>query len=101
MNACGILEKFSSQPIGLPTHYDEQSGTYETLGCFCNFQCAYAYRLEHRSAESAPLWLLFKAYNDMHKEQFPNAAVPKLVPAPPRQALKRFKGSMGFGTILE
>jgi len=95
------LEKFSTQPIGLPTHYDDHSGTYETLGCFCSFPCAYAYRLEHRSAESAPLWLLFKAYNDMHKEQFPAIAPPKLVPAPPRQALKRFGGPMELEEFLK
>jgi hypothetical protein len=95
------LDKFATQPIGLPVHYDEQSGTYETVGCFCSFQCMYAYRLEHRSAEYAPLNLLFQAYKDAYKEQYPGVAIPKLVPAPPRQALKRFGGLMDLEDFLK
>lgn len=91
------LEHFSTRRIGLPLFYNDTSATYESIGCFCSFECAYAYRLEHKSAEAAPLWLLFKA----HREMDHSVIKPKLISAPNRQRLKRFGGTMDLDTFLK
>lgn len=89
------LGHFNTKPVGLPIYYDSLSDTFDSIGCFCSLQCAYAYRLEHRSAEAAPLDLLFQAYR-----RTKSAKKKPLLPAPPRQALKRFGGSMNLDQFL-
>ena len=87
------LAPFSTPVVGLPLHYDEDSETFESVGCFCSLPCVYAYRLEHRSAEAAPLELLFRAYRMIGGKG-------NLVPSPPRQALIRFGGTMTLSEFL-
>jgi hypothetical protein len=97
------MEPFSTEPVGLPIKYDRVTGTFDTIGCFCSLQCAYAYRLEHRSAEAAPLWMLFKAHRMLQQqlEEDDDQVLQKtLIPAPPRQALKRWGGAMDLDEFL-
>jgi len=102
------MGSFDTVPVGLPLHYDAATGVFDTIGCFCSLQCAYAYRLEHRSAEAAPLHLLFKAHRmiqaeEREKSEESEARRPPflpLVPAPPRQALKRWGGAMELDEFL-
>lgn len=82
------LGPITSEVLGLPTNYDETTRSYETIGRFCSFQCMYAYRLEHKSAECAPLWLLFRAFREV------DTTGGKLRPARPRQELARFGGAL-------
>lgn len=94
------LGKINGQPLGLPIYYDDVTKSYESIAPFCSFQCMYAYRLEHKSAECAPLWLLFRAYKEVWKQELESESsssaqiIPKLVPAPPREALMQFGGTM-------
>lgn len=109
------MAPFYSEPVGLPLHFDPITGTFDSIGCFCSLQCAYAYRLEHRSAEAAPLHLLFKAHRMLQQserirqkareeETGEEAGDPvvftELIPAPPRQALRRWGGSMELDEFL-
>lgn len=94
------LGYFDGTPVGLPVHYDDATCSFdETIGCFCSYQCAYAYRLEHKSADCAPLWMLFKAYRETAARSGQMNA-PKLAPAPPRQALRRYGGKMDYDQFL-
>lgn len=93
------LAGFETGVVGLPLSYDESSQTFNCIGCFCSLECAYAYRLEHRSAEAAPIRLLHIAHKMRERaEQVPEAS--ELTPAPPRQALIRFGGTMTLETFL-
>lgn len=102
------MEPFYTEPVRLPIHYDAITGKFEGMGCFCSLKCAYAYRLEHRSAEAAPLHLLFKAHRQMQQqereeggEEPTETAFQELLPAPPRQALKRWGGHMDIEEFLD
>ncbi len=72
---------FDWNPIQLPVHFDETTEIFdEKFGCFCCYECMYAYRfnqtyffficfiilfffrLEHKSVQYAPIWMIFKAY---------------------------------------
>lgn len=89
------LLPFDSAPVGLPLSYNESTRKFESIGHFCSLECAYAYRLEHRSAEAASIQLLHQA----HSMNNPNNT--KLTPAPPRQALIRFGGTMTYEEFLK
>lgn len=88
------LAPFDTAPVGLPLSFNENTQTFECIGRFCSLECAYAYRLEHRSAEAAPIRLLHLAHSMLGKSSKP------LAPAPPRQALKRFGGTMSLEAFL-
>jgi hypothetical protein len=97
------MEPFFTEPVGLPMHYDQVTGNFDSIGCFCSLQCAYAYRLEHRSAEAAPLHLLFKAHRMLMAMDCEDGEQPvkvQLVPAPPRQALRRWGGRLDLSDFL-
>jgi hypothetical protein len=87
------MELFDGEPIGLPLRYDSVSGTFESTGCFCSMQCAFAYRLEHRSVECVPFDLIYRVHHslavlgEMDEQE-------ELIPAGPRQLLKRFCGDL-------
>jgi hypothetical protein len=90
------LSPFEGPPVGLPLTFCESTQSFECIGYFCSLGCAYAYRLEHRSADAAPIRLLHLAHSmsDANDKR-------KLVPAPPRQALKRFGGTKDLNTFLK
>ena len=97
------MEPFFTEPVGLPMHYDQVTGSFDSIGCFCSLQCAYAYRLEHRSAEAAPLHLLFKAHRMLMAMDCEDGEQPvkvQLLPAPPRQALRRWGGRLDLSDFL-
>lgn len=89
------LDFFETPPVCLPMHYDSVTQEFDGIGPFCSLECAYAYRLEHRSAEAAPIRLLHLA----HSKRSDYDGTP-LYPAPPRQALIRFGGSLNLETFL-
>jgi len=86
---------FDTVPVTLPLYFNNITQMFNGIGPFCSLECAYAYRLEHRSAEAAPIRLLHLAHS-MRSDY--NGS--PLCPAPPRQALKRFKGTMNLNTFL-
>lgn len=77
------LRPFPGRPVSLPLRRRGELGLYDGLGEFCSFECAYAYRLEHRSARVAPIELLYEVYRDAG---FTGA----LVPAWPREVINAF-----------
>lgn len=92
------LLPFEGPPVGLPLSFNEATQTFQCIGNFCSLECAYAYRLEHKSAEACPIRLLHLAHS-MRSDG--SGSAEKLKPAPPRQALKRFGGTMDYETFLQ
>ena len=92
------LEYFDGQPVGLPIRWNNMTGCFDSLGYFCSLECAYAYRLEHRSVSHTDISLLHKA----HRRLLQAAGLPHrpLVPAQPRQALPKFGGTQALGEFL-
>jgi hypothetical protein len=95
------MELFEGEPIGLPLRYDNVSGTFESTGCFCSMQCAFAYRLEHRSVECVPFDLIYRAYHTLSILGNVIEEQEELIPAGPRQLLKRFGGDFDVGEFRQ
>lgn len=78
-----------NQPIHLPHSYSE--GVFQVTGYFCSFNCALAYSLDRRDTASFQrsnlLCMMYNLY-------MTDSTVSSLVPAPPRELLKRFGGWM-------
>ena len=92
------LEYFDGQPVGLPVRWNNTTGCFDSVGYFCSLECAYAYRLEHRSVSHTDISLLHKAHRMLSAGQ---ASAPRaLVPAPPRQALPKFGGNLPLDAFL-
>lgn len=73
---------FDTIPCGIPFSYDSESpGTYKVFGCFCGFNCAFAYLLTcNVSKKWEKASLLHLLYKDVHgKFEHINPAFPKEV----------------------
>jgi hypothetical protein len=80
---------FDSFPVGAPVSYDEASDAFHVIGCFCSFPCASAYMRNDRNARLAnKLYML----DYMHSRGADD--VEPLRPAPPREMLKIFGGTL-------
>ncbi len=75
--------------IHLPMRYDDKLDKFTTIGNFCSWQCAKAYALDTNSAKSGEIQSLLAL---MRMKAF-GKYVP-LWPAPKRQFLKCFGGTM-------
>lgn len=88
--------------IHLPIKYDERLNRFTTIGNFCSWQCAKAYALDTNSAKSGEV----QSFLAMMRLRAFGKFVP-LWPAPKRQFLKCFGGSMtieefrGYGGLVE
>ena len=77
--------------IHLPIKYDDKLNRFTTIGNFCSWQCAKAYALDMNSAKSGEI----QSFLAMMRLRAFGKFVP-LWPAPKRQFLKCFGGSMGI-----
>jgi hypothetical protein len=88
--------------IHLPVKYDEKLNRFTTIGNFCSWQCAKAYALDTISAKSGEV----QSFLAMMRLRAFGKYVP-LWPAPKRQFLKCFGGTMSieefraFGGLVE
>ena len=88
--------------IHLPIKYDEKLNRFTTIGNFCSWQCAKAYALDTISAKSGEV----QSFLAMMRLRAFGKYVP-LWPAPKRQFLKCFGGTMSieefrsFGGLVE
>jgi hypothetical protein len=88
--------------IHLPVKYDEKLNRFTTIGNFCSWQCAKAYALDMNSSKSGEI----QSFLSMMRLRAFGKFVP-LWPAPKRQFLKCFGGTMsieefrGYGGLVE
>lgn len=88
--------------IHLPIKYDDKLNRFTTIGNFCSWQCAKAYALDTNSAKSGEV----QSFLAMMRMRAFGKYVP-LWPAPKRQFLKCFGGTMtieefrSFGGLVE
>jgi len=88
--------------IHLPLRYDDKLDKFTTTGNFCSWQCAKAYALDMNSARSGEIQSLVAL---MRKRAF--GKFTPLWPAPKRQFLKCFGGTMtieefrSYGGLVE
>lgn len=88
--------------IHLPTRYDEKRDRFETRGNFCSWQCAKAWALDQNSARSGEIQMILM----MMRRRALGHYTP-LWPAPKREALKIFGGTMtieefrSYGGLVE
>lgn len=77
--------------IHLPVKYDEKLNKFTTVGNFCSWQCAKAYALDMNSAKSGEI----QSFLSMMRLRAYGKFTP-LWPAPKRQFLKCFGGTMSI-----
>ena len=88
--------------IHLPVRYDDKLDRFTTVGNFCSWQCAKAYALDMNTARSGEIQSLLAL---MRKRAYGKHT--PLWPAPKRQFLKCFGGSMtieefrSYGGLVE
>ena len=86
----------------LPVRYDDKRRVFTTIGNFCSWQCAKAYALDMNSARSGEI----QCFLALMRKQALGKYTP-LWPAPKRQALAAFGGTMTieefrrFGGLVE
>jgi hypothetical protein len=88
--------------IHLPTRYDDKRDRFETKGNFCSWQCAKAWAHEQNSARSGEIQMFL-----MMMRRRAIGRYEPLWPAPKREALKIFGGTMtieefrSYGGLVE
>lgn len=85
--------RFQTRPVGIPMKFDGKS--FKALGCFCSFNCAYAYCLSSKSFHKQIGDLLF-----MYKTLY-SGNQGELRPAPDRIVLKMFGGELTIEEFRE
>lgn len=80
---------FTTTPIPLPHHYDEQKRAYVIYGNVCSVECGLAYM--HREGRHHDLWERIIMFEDMMNAVFHTKIAGKQ-PAPPFLTLTRFGG---------
>lgn len=83
--------RFTSPPLSAPILYKARENTFGGLGCFCGYPCALAWLQDHPSCHRYIPLLRF-----MRQNQSDTLNVTPLRPAPPREMLKMFGGSMSI-----
>ena len=89
---------FTSVPIAIPTSYNSVNKTFKVMGCFCSFQCALAYKKYDRNLDNVDTSLLYFFFNKITPNKI---NVTNLKPAPPRQMLNIFGGSLSIDQYRE
>ena len=80
---------FTTTPIPLPHHYDEQKRAYVIYGNVCSVECGLAYM--HREGRHHDLWERVILFEDMMNAVF-HTKIAGRQPAPPFLTLTRFGG---------
>jgi hypothetical protein len=82
--------QFDNHPIGIPIKYDKPNDIFKVLGCFCSFECAYAYsRKEQRKIYLSDFRILYQKVTGEDGQHIMN-----IRPAPERYVLKMFGGQL-------
>lgn len=103
---------FDTQPVGIPQSIHDKNNqiSFKTIGCFCSFNCAYAWcKYDKTLPKCRPnLAMLTTMYRTLTNDKTLNMTTNRLTIAPPRLALKLFGGVMDitqfrqhFNGILE
>lgn len=80
---------FSTVPIPLPHHYDQQKKAFVIYGNVCSVECGLAYM--HRESRRHDLWERVVLFEDMMRKVF-GQKIMGCEPAPPFLTLSRFGG---------
>jgi hypothetical protein len=80
---------FSTVPIPLPHHYDQQKKAFVIYGNVCSVECGLAYM--HRESRRHDLWERVVLFEDMMRKVFGQKMM-GCEPAPPFLTLSRFGG---------
>lgn len=84
---------FSSQPVAIPSHILDE--VWYMYGNFCSPECATAYLFKEK-VDSHVQWERYALLNSLYSEdaEVPVGAPHGIRPAPPREVLRMFGGSM-------
>ncbi len=85
---------FEGAPIGVPYAYEAADDKFHVDGCFCSFECAAAQNFSDRSGGNHDTFERYALLNVMAARA--GKADPYVAPAPCRQALDIFGGSMSI-----
>ena len=92
--ACfGCCHPFSSQPVAIPSHILDE--VWYMYGNFCSPECATAYLFKEK-VDAHVQWERYALLNSLYAEdaEVPVGAPHGIRPAPPREVLRMFGGSM-------
>jgi len=84
---------FHSQPIAIPSHILDE--IWYMYGCFCSPECAVSYLFKERIDNNVQ-WERYALLNSLYSEdaELPCGSSSGVRPAPPRETLRMFGGSM-------
>lgn len=85
---------FSGPPLPLPVSYDSKRQTFRVTGTFCSWACIKGYNSESRSYMSQIDATIISLFYKQCTGTMPGLGKARVMPAPPRIALKAFGGSM-------
>lgn len=77
--------------IPLPIQYDERLDQFKTMGQFCSFECAKGYNRDTRHYRSGERGMLLARL-----KQRTTGSYSRTIPAPPRQVLHVFGGTLSL-----
>lgn len=83
--------QFETPPISAPMSYNSNDDSFCGHGCFCGFPCALAWLQDHPARQKYIPLLRF-----MRQKQSDVLVTDPLLPAPPRELLKMFGGSLSI-----
>jgi ribonuclease HII len=81
----------SVEPIPLPIQYDERLDRFTTMGQFCSFECAKGFNRDSKHYRSGERGMLLARMKRRATGKYT-----KTIPAPPRQVLRVFGGTMSI-----
>lgn len=82
---------FDTQPLPMPIKYDDKRDVFHVMGTFCSWACMKAYNRESSSYTKS-----MNANNITLFRKRCTGCLGSIRPAPPRQALRVFGGTMGI-----
>ena len=84
---------FSTPPFAIPSHILDE--VYYMYGCFCSAECATAYLFKER-IDTSVQWERYALLNSLYADdaEIPHGSNAGIRPAPPRETLRMFGGSM-------
>lgn len=88
---------FPHDPVGMPVRYDAAKKTFATHGNFCSYECVKAHVMYDKtssSRQSKLLGLLQSYLLHLYKGKKHGGVYAGVHPAPPRQCLRVFGGTM-------
>lgn len=84
---------FDSHPIGVPIKYDDKKDIFKVFGCFCSFNCMYAYVLNNYKEKIYRADINFM-YKKVTGDDSFGMVSDKISPAPDKAILKKFGGCL-------